>query len=56
MLKQENYKVREWEGDSILLKYQNFNFDTYNAIKKGSIKEKTTYINSVEYYCDPGEY
>lgn len=54
MLLQENYKIREWEGESKLLRYQNFqfNFPAGNTV----IKENTTYVYTVEYYADPGEY
>ena len=54
MLLQENYKIREWEGEQKLLRYQNFqfNFPAGNTV----IKENTTYVYTVEYYADPGEY
>ena len=51
MLKQENYKVREWEGEQVLLKYQKFQFPFRAA---GSMKENTTYVFSFESYSDPG--
>ena len=53
MLKQENYKTREWEGEDLLLKYQKFQFPFRAA---GSMKENTTYIFSFESYSDPGEW
>lgn len=51
MLKQENYKVREWNGEETLLKYQKFQFPFRAA---GSMKENTTYIFTCESYSDPG--
>lgn len=53
MLKQENYKVREWNGQLKQLGYQNFQ---YNFAKGNSvIKAETTYVFSFEYYCEVGK-
>ena len=51
MLKQENYKIRDWEGESTLLKYEKFQFPFRAA---GSMKENTTYVFTCESYSDPG--
>ena len=58
MLKQENYKVREWKGELKKLNYQNFNFvfDNKSNNPNGKIKPETTYVLSFEYYSDPGPY
>ena len=54
MLKQENYKVREWNGENKQLKFQNFNF--YFNSGNGKTKPSTTYVLSFEYYSDPGPF
>lgn len=53
MVKQENYKIREWDGELKKLNYQNFQY-TFGR-NNGIIKAETTYVFSFEYYCEVGD-